>query len=213
MRERPILFNGEMVRAILDGRKTRTARPIISQPSNMDEWSGIAEFSDGRYGFQNAVGGDYFCPFGRPGDRLWVRESFQLRDVVYDDYCGGYEAGYPLDHIPKEKPESGVMVEYREQGADGPWRPSIHMPRWASRIMLEITDVRVERVQDITEEDAIKEGVSLLPYMIPGDHTPRLMEPTAIWHFRDIWNRAYAKRGYGWDVNPWAWVVLFKMIS
>lgn len=164
MNERPILFNGEMVRAILAGQKTQTRR-ITSKTQ------------------QHAL----FCPYGHPGDRLWVKETFayaQDGTVVYRASM----VGSPWDAITRRAIT---------------WHPSIHMPRWASRITLEITDVHVERVQDIHEEDAIAEGIDprKLSY---------LSGERAVTKFSVLWNSIYAADGLGWDVNPWVWVVTFK---
>lgn len=167
MKERPILFNGEMVRAILAGQKTQTRRiPSKTQ--------------------QDAL----FCPYGHPGDRLWVKETFayaQDGTVVYRASM----VGSPWDAITRRAIT---------------WHPSIHMPRWASRITLEITDVHVERVQDIHEEDAIAEGIDprKLSY---------LSGERAVTKFSVLWNSIYAADGLGWDVNPWVWVVTFKRVE
>jgi hypothetical protein len=162
MKERPILFNGEMVRAILAGQKTQTRRiPPKTQ--------------------QDAL----FCPYGHPGDRLWVRERWAA-DMSFDDLP------------PRMLQPRGMPIYYHAttQCMDYKWRPSIHMPRWASRITLEITDIRVERVQDISEEDVQAEGFS--------------DRPASKNKFRIAWDLLYWKRGLGWDVNPWVWVVTFK---
>lgn len=219
MRERPILFSGEMVRAILAGRKTQTRRVIKPQPSNMDEWSGMGEFIDGRYGFQNAVGNDYFCPLGKPGDRLWVRETWGMS--VRRDGAGG--TGEFITH-KADDPDAIYCSAACGTNIPIKWHPSIHMPRWASRITLEITDVRVERVQDITEEDAVREGIistwSNYGHM---SSDPRKLfiafsekdggYSSAKEAYENLWNFMYSKRGFGWDANPWVWVISFKVIS
>ena len=133
------------------------------------------------------------CPYGQPGDRLWVRETW---------------AAFGVREIPKER--GCHVVIYREdeepvQHAYG-WRPSIHMPRWASRITLEVTDVRVERVQDITLDDVNAEGVS-------ESRTTFIDEHNARGHFADTWNNLNAKRGFSWDSNPWVWCVTFKQLK
>lgn len=180
MEEKPILFTGEMVRAVLDGRKTQTRRVIKPQP--------------GLLGPKDIPLLLYYCPYGQPGDRLWVRESWSV--------------DMSMDHLkPSDVPEDSIV--YYRANTDKDWerqstgqvmgkkRPSIFMPRWASRINLEITDIRVERVQDITEEDAKAEGVDWYPAM----RANRL--------FQSLWDSINAKRGYAWDVNPWVWVVEF----
>jgi hypothetical protein len=164
MNERPILFSGEMVRAILEGRKTQTRRVIKPQ-----------------------LRINYKCPYGQPGDRLWVRETWQCfkpntEEIINPNTVNIRALAYRATN------------EWR-----GKWRPSIHMPRWASRITLEITAVRVERLQDIGEVDAMREG----------DPT---CENTHIDWFRALWDSINAKRGYSWESNPWVWVVEFQRI-
>lgn len=204
MRERPILFSGEMVRAILAGRKTQTRRVIKPQPSNMDEWSGMGEFIDGRYGFQNAVGNDYFCPLGKPGDRLWVRETWGMS--VRRDGAGG--TGEFITH-KADDPDAIYCSAACGTNIPIKWHPSIHMPRWASRITLEITDVRVERVQEISIDDIRSEGVMQRFPKVNDQFTPGILRV----QFMNLWNSMYSKRGYGWESNPWVWVVSFKVVS
>lgn len=175
MTEHPILFTGAMVRAILDGTKTQTRRVIKKACDITGEWAKVAHPArDGNPVFW-WIAGDYGnladvtlrnyptgmkCPYGQAGDRLWVRETWNAASVCYDDYNGGYEAGYPLDIIPKSKP-SNCALYYAAEGDDGPFRPSIHMPRWASRITLVIDEIRVQRVQEISEDDAQAEGFKM----------------------------------------------------
>ena len=230
MKERPILFNGEMVRAILEGRKTQTRRVIKPQPDPLDEefW-----FVDG-YGWWGVCRknpetghpsrGDVFqCPYGQPGDRLWVRETFIIEhNYNLGDYDPPFQDGRPvkyhdadIDTDPYwEQPHyraTDPKPDFYLDGDEDPgcqWKPSIHMPRGASRITLEITDVRVERVQDISEDDARAEGLqdwyskanvkSLAPYMLNMDR------------FHDAWDSINAKRGHSWDSNPWVWAISFK---
>jgi len=175
MKERPILFSSEMVRAILDGRKTQTRRVVNPRCA-------------------------YKCPFGRPGDRLWVRETFHTCphcDGMVAYRAGGWKRGesFSWDDLSPLRPKCA---------AHG-WKPSIHMPRWASRITLEVVNVRVERVQDITDADAIAEGVKL-----PG---VTQYEGRARDAFKALWDSINAKRGYGWDVNPRVRVVEFRVLS
>lgn len=201
MRQRPILMNDEMVRAILDGRKTQTRRPVKFRdptaiysvhdddgwPLSMDEWGmWVCDL----------------CPLGEPGDRLWVRETW-----AEDTYCTGGMTGCSVVY------RADNPVHYR-----GPWRPSIHMPRWASRITLEVVSVRTERVQAITEADARAEGVR--PW-VPGHGPidPRTAEAGMVMSasYRDgfqwAWDRRYVMPGDGWDDNPWVWVVEFRKVE
>lgn len=183
MKERPILFNDDMVRAILAGQKTQTRRPVDPQRQ---------------------------CPFGQPGDRLWVRETlfyeWHMHDVTYGepDLPGGmysHRCIYRADN-----PDYPVNVGVYARG----WTPSIHMPRILSRITLEITDVRVERVRDISEEDAQVEGVR--PAFSHPGFDGVTSQPSYRWGFWRIWDELYAARGLGWSVNPWVWVVTFKRV-
>lgn len=182
-RERPILFNTEMVRAILDGKKTQTRRPAKERaPDPGNDWREclcreIAAVDvpcvvcEARFGL---------CPFGRVGDRLWVRETWGP--------CAGGVC-YRADEADTVCPDGGR------------WIPSIHMPRWASRITLEVTEVRVERLQSISERDAIAEGK---PY-------GALVDPRS--EYVVSWNAIYAKDGRGWRDNPFVWVVSFRRIT
>lgn len=181
MKERPILFSGPMVRAILDGRKTQTRR-VVRWPKWADSekhWPhlalhlGIAEYHDGRPARR------YTCPYGVPGDRLWVREGHARIDGTKQvvAYREGGEAGAWFDDPDRDGGRlwlhHGYVIAANNVSFDhgesyglarygGRWRPSIHMPRWASRILLEVVSVRVERVQDISEEDAEAEGIERL---------------------------------------------------
>ncbi|MGQ6213347.1 morphogenetic protein [Serratia sp. IR-2025] len=209
MKERPVIFNSEMVRAILDGRKTQTRRVMAVQPESNQ--FGLLRITDstkrsdiGKYHWaeSNATGTHqrsalFSCPFGQVGDRLWVREAYQGPLFNFDQM-----ETYLEDTSKFEHPE---FCEYRADGGRTPeyydaddnlrhgWKPSIHMPRWASRITLEITGVRVERLQDISEADAIAEGGTK--------------------HFNIDWFGPLWASIYGvdsWNANPWVWVIEFK---
>ena len=207
MTDRPILFSGDMVRAILDGRKTQTRRVCSVQrrlrgggPSDM--WV---------YGPPDSVQW-IRCPYGKPGDRLYVRETWALT-------CDGgwavspstltYRAGGDPS-IRIIKPDQFSPIGEIEQRPDaevpGRWRPSIHMPRWACRIALEVVSVRVERLQDISRSDELAEGVK----------TTRSTRTGVVYakeSFADLWNSINEKRGHGWDSNPWVWVVEFEVAN
>ena len=184
MTERPIIFNGDMVRAILRGEKTQTRRPVMPQPDRAPaSVSPLQMFDDARWR-------SWKCPFGEPGDRLWVRETFALGEPPY------FGVAYRADEGDNPEDVDGERQK---------WTPSIHMPRYLSRITLEITDINVERVQDITADEAIKEGV-VDPIM--GTYG---LNPITI--FRDLWDAIYAKRpGLSWE-NPWIWAITFRRVE
>ncbi|HIA8212300.1 TPA: hypothetical protein ACWSO0_004157 [Escherichia coli] len=201
MKERGVVFNDDMVRAILEGRKTQTRRPVKNVRA--DNCLVIRKPTKKRNGVYTHVMDALehgLCPFGNVGDRIWVRETFNAfwldNDVIQEIKDGVSLASelcdYKADYSDSSKP------------ADG-WTPSIHMPRWASRILLEITDVRVERLHDMSEADAKAEGASPVTYKI----TP----PEAVYRvgFGDIWRGIYGQEN--WLSNPWVWVIEFKRIK
>ncbi|MEE4732749.1 hypothetical protein V2K05_06630 [Pseudomonas alliivorans] len=219
-KERPILFSAPMVRAILEGRKTITRREIKPSKRNADTQFELHQQPDGSWlpmhTFDESCMDDQGAehpitsPYGKPGDRLWGREAWQadaqVDSVTPRDLSQGEPIQYPADGA------------YRQTGCSmitpGKTRPSIHMPRCVSRILLDITDMRVERLQDISEEQAKAEGVRLMrdgsdawvSRKGPGNLvTPW---PTAKEAFRDLWESIYGAGA--WDVNPWVWVVEFK---
>jgi hypothetical protein len=225
MKERPILFSGPMVRALLDGSKTQTRRLAVTKrsgiefigggPKNGADWNDPTcwGFEDPNTGFWWALRGDETnyqlpCPHGAVGDRLWVRETW--RGVVEINPPGkSMELGVAR-YVPDQ--EYCRRVEYQAtQERDGePWRPSIHMPRWASRITLEVAGVRVERLQDISEADAIAEGIGKTPAGfwstygrsgVDGTYSPRSS-------FHCLWESINGADS--WDANPWVWVVEFR---
>ena len=196
MTKRGMIFNGEMVRAILEGRKTQTRRPVNSSTADLLDLQ--KQYPHKKY---NIV-----CPFGQPGDCLWVRETFQ-GPLVSEELFEEYRA-YP------EKFETPQYCEYAADGGAKPeycdlddnlrhgWRPSIHMPRWASRLLLEITDVRVERLKSISDGDAIREGCSATD-MKSGDCVADV--------FARLWKSIYGKES--WQANPYVWVIEFRRID
>jgi hypothetical protein len=228
MKERPILFSGAMVRALLDGSKTQTRRAVKLQVQHDDSWVGGWKIVHKRVTQAlltfNQLGGKplgsevAICPYGQPGDRLWVRETW-LEDPeddgtwAYTQYMGC--KGSPLSDVPRkfQKPEHCI---YRE-GWDGSslrWRPSIHMPRWASRILLEIVSVRVERLQDISAADCHAEGIAQCDGIGSAAHMIDLASRMSgapsidVITYATLWE---VINGLGsWDTNPWVWVVEFK---
>lgn len=237
MKERPILFSGEMVRAILDGRKTQTRRVVKTQPEQQSTgWAWRHRQLDAGHCHTDLDAMvrlmEPLCPHGQPGDRLWVREA-HLLDPPHDGTWGYYDytdgAIENISAIPKRF-RNPKHVLYRASD-DKPetlrWRPSIHMPRWASRIALEVTGVRVERLHDISEEDAKAEGVSptvfdefdiaelvtnepesvdaeLLKQLGPGQITAKT-------NFAMLWDEINGKK-HPWASNPWVWVVSFRRV-
>ncbi len=253
--ERPILFSGPMVRALLEGRKTQTRRvvkfkthPAIAYVKGAgklmkSERCGVFEINpamakrrcitpnyaglmyperhphDKHIAWEDCGLYSIVCPLGAPGDRLWVRETWArtLNNILFAADC--------VDEGPQGNTDDW---DWNESCGPNVWRPSIFMRRSLSRIKLEITEVRVERVQSISEADAIAEGIQREdlppdPGMQAGDKTvrPRRMKvafPKGTIHvkaseaYRELWNSINAKRGFGWDVNPWVWVVSFKRI-
>ena len=198
MAEKPILFSGEMVRAILDGRKTQTRR-VIKQMADAVPGYDVAEE---KLWVDQAHWYEVTSPYGRPGDRLWVRETWQAQSTT----------GEWWHEVPKRERELhnwSIIDRATNEDFNPPkWIPSIFMPRWASRILLEVTAVRVERLQDISEDDAVAEGVAATPF------TPHGWDKEDVHRdgFRVLWDSINRKRGYGWDVNPFVWVVEFKQV-
>lgn len=213
MTERPILFSAPMVRAILAGTKTQTRRVVKPQPTHFNP-VGIPRLA--RPEGPNAV---ITCPYGQPGDRLWVRETFFCNDAFYpdgvDENCRWREVDGKRVAIPLEEQRAEMLEEmyYRADGepdfygAEGPtpWRPSIHMPRWASRISLEITSVRVERLQAISDADLECEGLQeTIDAGIDHDGYPR-----------DAWRALWSSinGADSWAADPWVWVVEFRRVQ
>ena len=206
MKERPILFQADMVNAILDGRKTQTRR--IVKPTKDRNGSGCQLAPCEIAGEVN--GGDYaLCPYGQPGDRLWVRENFLYLmhgDVTAGDikYCASID--------------SRSAAGSKNPGYWWRKRPSIHMPRWASRITLEIVSVRVERLQDISEADAMAEGIEPPENGTYRDYGVKLEDnegydycKTAVDSYRTLWQQINGPDS--WDANPWVWVVEFRRVE
>ncbi|WP_177336200.1 hypothetical protein [Klebsiella variicola] len=219
MTERGMIFNAEMVRAILDGRKTQTRRPIKWKQTRFTE---IGEREDGSKwpwseDAEHACDFWHPCPFGAVGDRIWVRETWGVVSHAFSD------DGLMIDWVP-DRPTTaihempfgnGYYSGYAIYAADGDftwgdddgyedgrscWKPSIHMPRAASRILLEITDVRVERLRSMSQDDARAEGV----IAASGPMEAGLA-------FRELWDSIYGEES--WKANPWVWVIEFKRVE
>lgn len=190
MKARPILFNTDMVKAILSGQKTQTRREV--KAGQWWKYDGEERDANGRVTF---IGESWIdeteCPYGQPGDLLYVRETFRVFDSSAECAC--------YDHCVCSRHNGKPM--YFADGFctkdDYKWNPSIHMPRWASRLTLEITDLRVERLQEIDRGDCMAEGC---PF-------PNMAVNDPIGWFSGLWDSIYSN----WDANPWVWVVEFKV--
>lgn len=228
MKERPILFSAPMVRAILAGTKTQTRRVVKPQPIQATTAVGTwhhPDDADGRgYRFwsfgpdPDHPGREYIqpdwaipCPYGPPGDRLWVRENFSPIYPQDPSYNGGNPIEYDYQATYKHGDRLGDLMGVKKK-----WKPSIHMPRWASRITLEVTDVRVERLQDISEADADAECFGgdypgkVLPDLFPGP-VGRWSHLSMAQCYGRLWESI---NGPGsWDANPWVWVVGFNKLK
>lgn len=242
VKERPILFAGDLVRKILAGTKAGTRRPVMPQPERHGDrmrwcppgakyvpaiggWAPCSTWDASRPVMETGAAGIVaYCPLGKPGDRLWVRETWRTFERPEDGVDGvlfqadgafqpientreAAERWIEADHL-KPRPDEYKPIKCGTKGlsvatprrAKG-WRPSIFMPRWASRITLEVAGVRVERVQDLTRAEAEREGFRQV-----GAHDP-------VACFRDSWDQFYGRRGLGWDRNPFIWVVSFRRVD
>lgn len=252
MKELPIIFSGPMVRAILDGRKTQTRR-IVKPPRRWPEFSHCDPFAmppavwwwNGKH---DRVGVRKECPHGQPGDRLWVRETWQdvhPLQVAEGRYSQEGRAGIPGPPMVKYRTIYRADGEYPRIHFNHPdgshvddwpyrsvctgedctrrhlhpaesytgWMPSIHMPRWASRITLEVTGVRVERLQDITEDDARAEGIEQTARLVTdrdGTYWVCDSDSDLVGGFGCLWDSLNAKRA-PWESNPWVWVIEFRL--
>lgn len=188
MRERPILFSGPMVRAILDGRKTQTRRVVkkVGRDNCLPDRRVKSAFG----AVVHVKDAAELCPYGQPGDRLWVRETWQRKS-------GG-------EQMARYRADFDGMLD-RALRESFTWKPSIHMPRWASRISLEITAVRAERLQACSEDDAVAEGQAR--------HNKPPESVSTVEMFAGSWDKLNAERGFGWAENPWVWVLTFKVIA
>ena len=198
MKERPILFSAPMVRAIIEGRKTQTRRVV--KPVGNDDAFVLLDHGTGFWPYRSDDGessitadgneAPHYCPYGQPGDRLWVREAFH--GYHWDQPRAVYRADGECQRVR-------TQIESYEVGR---WTPSIHMPRWASRITLEVVCVRVERLNDISVSEAIAEGYD--------GSVDDPIDPSVKW-YAQLWESI---NGSGsWAANPWVWVVEFKRVQ
>ena len=217
MKERPIIFKAPMVRAILDGEKTQTRRVVSNKGCNLESAT-LSSIEDGVFWFD--LGG-FLIPMSprfEPGDILWVRETFQIVHFTkdpedtyhakkiphtpFDEFIPGYKFWTPI--YAAVNPAFDNDIDDR----GFPWRPSIHMPKWASRIRLRVTNVRCERVRKITNRDAMAEGIGHLY-----GYTSDVPAADGRIRFAELWKSIYKKSGETWIANPWVWVYEFERVK
>ncbi|PLG60585.1 hypothetical protein [Klebsiella pneumoniae] len=218
MKERGMIFNSEMVRAILDGRKTQTRRLVKGTDGAVKfckEWDINGEeifvvLGEKDHTGMNPVLGAISCPFGAVGDRIWVREAFRVHSRATDVATLVYKASERNSWT--EQTHRVPVAVCNKPATPEKWTPSLHMPRWASRILLEIIDVRVERLNAISQEDAQAEGMELTGWR------PTYSDPDSggeVWtpydNFAQLWESIYGEES--WKANPWVWVIEFKRIE
>lgn len=209
VKERPILFSAPMVRAVLDGRKTQTRRVVrlrFNENVSGPNFDGL--FSETK----DPVTRYFACPYGAPGDRLWVRETWGYfpgsldseRQVLYRA---------TVSNPPEWDTRRGDVSEFTV------WRPSIHLPRWASRINLKVKAIRVERIQDISAKDILAEGAVARPHedKYLGKCPVSAFDGKVYPDLKSVWAAGWdginGKRGFGWTANPWVWVVEFEKVE
>ena len=221
MKERPILFSAEMVRAIVEGRKTQTRRVVKfpnKHPFNREWKTPFYVPRNGVWIFTGGFGGSFRrcrvkSPFGQPGDQLWVRETFLggfKLDTKHLEFAGYLDINGRRNGDYKLKPPLEDTDRIRNFPRSWKKVPSIHMPRWAARILVEITDVRVERVEEISHQDAWSEGIDLPVYAPVLDDK----HPSPRDKFRELWDSINGgKTGASWGDNPFVWVVTFRRVD
>ncbi|EKE2788488.1 hypothetical protein OUL81_000529 [Salmonella enterica] len=226
MKERGMIFNAEMVRAILDGRKTQTRRIMKVQPgtpefglrriieSSKANENGMYFWSQDDACGIKARSKPFLFPYGEVGDRIWVRETFRVHSRATDVATLVYRAS--VRNSWTEQTHRVPVAVCNKPAIPEKWTPSIHMPRWASRITLEITDVRVERLHSISERDALREGLFQLPasgrYCLqPGMQYFGMASHSAKEVYSWLWASIYGEES--WAANPWVWVIEFKRVE
>ncbi|MGR7031555.1 hypothetical protein ACU632_17135 [Klebsiella aerogenes] len=208
MTERGMIFNGEMVRALLSGRKTQTRRPVKFPVHDKNLG---CELAGNELAGELSAGNYLNSAFGKPGDRIWVRETFRVHSRATDVATLVYKAS--VRNSWTEQTHRVPVSVCNKPATPEKWTPSLHMPRWASRILLEITDVRVERLNSIHDVDAMREGIQNLTtcshadFGIPG--VVNAQHPVRA--FQLLWESIYGAES--WKANPWVWVVKFKRIE
>jgi len=218
MTDRPILFSGPMIRALLEGRKTQTRRVFKGIEADGNGTFHVFNRHGGLIGVSEAdvpIEAPDYMPYAG-GDRLWVREAHSL--LPRTAYRGSVGTG-TIEQV--EHPTDGYTAAVFREGFDRSgrprWRPGIHMPRWASRLTLIVTDVRVERVKEISTSDCFAEGIQR-PACLTDPNVPMLgsdktLRDNTVRGFRDLWDSLNANRGFGWEANPWVVALTFNVIK
>jgi hypothetical protein len=218
VKERPILFSGPMVTAILEGQKTQTRRVVKGSTEHKGQYSN--EYMEAH---RNAAGWALICPYGQPGDRLWVREAHLLDPPMDGTWPHLGDTFAAINDIPEcyRSPEHVLYRATETDMDDWRWRPSIHMPRWASRILLEIVSVRVERLYEISVADAIAEGIEPIKwpdgvvrypdYAHAAPNGARITNMDAKRSFLTLWESINGRKSL--EENPWVWVIEFKQVT
>ncbi len=224
MTERGMIFNAEMVRAILDGRKTQTRRPVKFPVHDKNLG---CELAGNELAGELSAGNYLNSAFGKPGDRIWVREAFRVHSRATDVATLVYKASERNSWT--EQTHRVPVAVCNKPATPEKWTPSLHMPRWASRILLEITDVRVERLNAISEEDAQSEGVHTEVwdqtvvarnyaardefFQFWSEDMPHYVEMNQLYRssFTSLWESIYGAEN--WQANPWVWVIEFKRVE
>ena len=221
-KERPIIFSTPMVQAVLEDRKTQTRRIVKPQPGDDAWWCAPPYLStlDLRDP-QDRAGAVAVCPYGRKGGRLYVREAWRAHERPEDLVDGilfrADDAFVPIENTREAAEAWGAVYRRTPCGRKPAWRPSIHMPKWATRLWLELTEVRIERLSEMRADDIVAEGVDVpdVDYSVADD--PRALEWERDCHarglFQQLWDGLNAKRGYAWATNPWVWVLTFRRIE
>ncbi|WP_026042447.1 hypothetical protein [Pantoea sp. A4] len=221
MKERPILFSEQRVRALLAGQQTQTRRIIKTQSfgPGQDHHEGVHAFDVSAnhlqgYKLMSMEDVSQHCPFGKPGDRLWVRETWrgpiipQARAAEFDN-DPEYFRQSAFCQYRADSNEAGLLVQSSPEADQFGWQTAIHMPRWASRIDLAITSVRAEKIQDISEDDIMGEGVQTDSHFLNNFFTMNSASESPKEAYRKAWQKQYGATS--WEVNPWVWVIGFEL--
>lgn len=223
MKERPILFSEQRVRALLVGQQTQTRRIMKTQAlgPGQDNHEGVHAFdvsANHLHGYKMMAMTDisYQCPYGKPGDILWVRETWR-GPIVPESALAEYERDptpFRLPEFCQYRADSNELGHHSMNDTEGEqfgWQTAIHMPRWASRINLQITGVRAEKIQDISEDDIMAEGVQTDSHFLNNFFTMNMNSESPKEAYRKAWQKQYGATS--WEVNPWVWVVEFQRVE